>query len=208
MSRFIESIKVEDQKAYLLDLHQERVDRTLQAHGVRESFSLEKIFKELGHAEDGLFKMRVVYDLYLNYSVQLIPYAFSEIAQFRIVTNNEIDYTFKGEDRKAFEEMKNNAKTEEIIIVKNNHITDTSYSNLLFLKDEMWYTPNTYLLNGVQRQHLLKENKIKETEITLENIREFTHFQLINAMNEFDDSFIYSVDTIINFPRLEKEYYL
>jgi 4-amino-4-deoxychorismate lyase len=53
----------------------------------------------------------------------------------------------------------NQSKTEEIIIVKNNCITDTSYTNLLFLKDEKWYTPSTYLLNGVMRQHLLKEKK-------------------------------------------------
>ncbi len=38
------------------------------------------------------------------------------------------------------------------------------------------------------RQHLLKENKIKETEITLQNIKEFSHFQLINSMNDFDDN--------------------
>jgi 4-amino-4-deoxychorismate lyase len=84
--------------------------------------------------------------------------------------------------------------------VKNNHITDTSYSNLLFLKGKDWFTPSTFLLNGVQRQHLLKKKKIKETEITLQSLSEYSHFQLINAMNDFDDMFIYPMSKIRNLP--------
>ena len=63
--------------------------------------------------------------------------------------------------------MKTKAKTEEIIVVKNNHITDTFIPIFSFLKGKEWFTPTTYLLNGVMRQHLLHEKKIKETEITL-----------------------------------------
>ena len=87
-----------------------------------------------------------------------------------------------------------------IIIIKNNQITDTSYSNLLFLKDKTWFTPKSYLLNGVMRQNLLKLKKIKEAEITLDNIKEFTHFQLINALNDFDDMFVYPLHKIQNLP--------
>ncbi|MCB4236076.1 aminotransferase class IV [Kaistella anthropi] len=110
------------------------------------------------------------------------------------------DYSFKFEDRKEFEKMINKAKASEIIIVKNNHITDTSFSNLLFLKGKEWFTPTTYLLNGVQRTHLLKNKKIIEAEITLQNITEYSHFQLINAMNDFDDMFIYPISKITNLP--------
>ena len=205
MFRFIESIKIEDQKAYLLDFHQKRVNESFAHFGAEGSIDLEKIFKDLQHDEDGLYKWRVVYDLQKNVKTQLIPYAIAEIENFQLVENSTYDYAFKFEDRKEFERMKTKAKTEEIIIVKNNHITDTSYSNLLFLKGETWYTPTTYLLNGVQRQHLLATKKIKETEITLQNIREFTHFQLINALNDFDDMFIYPIERIINLPE-SKEY--
>lgn len=205
MFRFIESIKIEDQKAYLLDFHQKRVNETFAHFGAEGSIDLEKIFKDLQHDEDGLYKWRVVYDFQKNVKTQLIPYAIAEIENFQLVENSTYDYAFKFEDRKEFERMKTKAKTEEIIIVKNNHITDTSYSNLLFLKGETWYTPTTYLLNGVQRQHLLATKKIKETEITLQNIREFTHFQLINALNDFDDMFIYPIERIINLPE-SKEY--
>ena len=205
MSQFIESIKVEDQKAFLMEFHQKRVNDTFAHFGAQGSIDLEKIFKSLEHDEDGLYKLRIVYDLNRNFKHQMIPYAIPEIENFQLVENNSYDYSFKFEDRKEFEKMKTKAKTEEIIIVKNNHITDTSYTNILFLKGETWYTPTTYLLNGVMRQHLLKEKKIREAEITLQNIREFTHFQLINSMNDFDDMFIYPIERIVNLPE-SREY--
>ncbi|MGC4130543.1 MAG: aminotransferase class IV [Bergeyella sp.] len=201
MYRFIESIKVEDQKAGLLELHQKRVDETFAHFGKADSaISVESIFRSLEHDEDGLYKLRIAYNLEGDFRTQMIPYAIPEIDDFQLIENNELDYSFKYEDRAEFEKMKDKASAEEIIIVQNGHITDTSFSNLLFLKKKEWFTPATYLLNGVQRQHLLKTNKIKESEITMENIREYSHFQIINAMNDFDDMFIYPIQKIINLP--------
>lgn len=204
MSQFIESIKVEDQEIYLLEFHQKRVDQTFSHFGKEGTIDLAKVYKHLDHDEDGLFKLRLVYDLDKKIRTQMIPYAIPEIDDFQLVENNSYDYSFKFEDRKELEKMKMKSKAEEIIIVKNNHITDTSYSNLLFLKGKDWFTPSTYLLNGVQRQNLLKHKKVKETEITLQNIKQFSHFQIINAMNDFDENFIYPLDRIINLPGNEE----
>ena len=200
MSQFIESIKIEDKKIFLLDLHQKRVDDTFAHFGKESSIKLAEIFKNLEHDEDGLYKLRISYDLDKNFRTQLIPYAISEISNFQLVVNNIYDYSFKFEDRKELEKMLQQAKSSDIIIVKNNHITDTSFSNLLFKKGKEWFTPSTYLLNGVQRQYLLKNKKIKEAEITLQNIAEYSHFQIINAMNDFDDMFIYPIARITNLP--------
>lgn len=204
MSQFIESIKVEDKQIFLLELHQKRVNQTFTHFGKEGSIDLSKIFKHLEHDENGMFKLRLSYDLDKRVRTQMIPYAIPEIADFQLVENNSFDYSFKFEDRKELDKMKMKSKAEEIIIVKNNHITDTSFSNILFLKGKEWFTPNSYLLNGVQRQNLLKQKKIKETEITLQNIKQFSHFQLINAMNDFDDMFIYPIDRIINLPGNEE----
>ncbi|PTT77358.1 MULTISPECIES: aminotransferase class IV [unclassified Chryseobacterium] len=204
MSQFIESIKVEDQEIFLLEFHQKRVDQTFAHFGKEGSIDIAKIYKHLDHDEDGLFKLRIVYDLDKKIRTQMIPYAIPEIDDFQLVENNSYDYSFKFEDRKELEKMKMKSKAEEIIIVKNNHITDTSYSNLLFLKGKDWFTPSTYLLNGVQRQNLLKHKKVKEAEITLQNIKQFSHFQIINAMNDFDENFIYPLDRIINLPGNEE----
>lgn len=204
MYQFIESIKVEDQEIFLLDFHQKRVDQTFAHFGKETTIDLSKVFKSLEHDEDGLFKLRIVYDLDKRIRTQMLPYAIPEIQDFQLVENNSFDYSFKFEDRKELDKMKTRSKAEEIIIVKNNHITDTSFSNLLFLKGKDWFTPKTYLLNGVQRQNLLKHKKIKEAEITLQNIKEFSHFQIINALNDFNDMFIYPIDRIINLPGNEE----
>ncbi len=156
MSQFIESIKVEDKQIFLLELHQKRVDETFSNFGKEGSINLVEIFKGLKHDEDGLYKFKITYDLTGKYRTQMIPYAMSEIASFELVENNSYDYSFKFENRKELEKMKILSKSAEIIIVKNNHITDSSYSNLLFKKGKDWFTPKTYLLNGVQRQSLLK----------------------------------------------------
>lgn len=205
MSQFIESIKVEDKQIFLLDQHQKRVNDTFTHFGKEVVINLDGIFKSLEHDEDGLYKFKITYDLTGKYRTQMIPYAISEILDFQLVENNSFDYSFKFENRKELEKMKILSKAAEIIIVKNNHITDSSYSNLLFQKGKDWFTPNTYLLNGVQRQHLLKSKKIKEAEITLQNLSDYTHFQLINALNEFDDSYSYPIERIKNIPKQSEQ---
>lgn len=205
MSQFIESIKVEDKQIFLLELHQKRVDETFSNFGKEGSINLAEIFKGLKHDEDGLYKFKITYDLTGKYRTQMIPYAMSEIASFELVENNSYDYSFKSEDRKELEKMKILSKSAEIIIVKNNHITDSSYSNLLFKKGKDWFTPKTYLLNGVQRQSLLKAKKIKEADITLQNLSEYSHFQLINALNEVDDAYSYPIDRIKNLPKTSEQ---
>ena len=102
--------------------------------------------------------------------------------KFSVGENNTYDYAFKFEDRKEFERMKTKSKTEEIIIVKIIAL-QTSYTNLLFLKDEKWYTL-LHLLNGVMRQHLLATKKIKKQKSRYK-ISKSLHFQLINSMNDF-----------------------
>ncbi len=209
MYQFFESIKVEDQRVFLLDLHQKRVDETF-ASFVEDvpSLNLSEIIKAMEIDEDGLYKLRISYDIQRNFKTQLIPYAIPETDDFQLVIDNNLEYRFKSEDRKRFQILKEKSSAEEVIIVQNGNITDTTFSNILFLKNKEWYTPKTYLLNGVMRQDLLRKKKIKEAEITLDTLKECSHFQLINAMNDFDDMFIYPISKIINLPKDPNEDYL
>lgn len=207
MSPFIESIRIQNYKAHLLDLHQKRVNTTLTKWEAKAWLNLEQIVRNLDIQEAGLFKLRIVYDIEGNYSTRLVPYVFNKIESFELVQDNLIDYTYKYENRKALDALKKQAKATEIVIVKNNCITDTSFSNLIFKKEEEWYTPSTYLLNGVQRQNLLHEGIIKEAEITPENLEQFSHFRLINAMNPFNQGFTYPTEMLIKRKPAE-EFYL
>lgn len=208
MSQFIESIKVEDRQIFLAMLHQKRVLETFLFFGKECKIDILEIYDSLNHEEDGLYKFRIEYDLDNKFRTQMIPYAITKIDDFELVENNEIDYPFKSSERRELNKLKEASSASEVIIIKNNQITDSTFSNLLFLKDKQWFTPKSYLLNGTQRQNLLLENKIKETDINLDNIKDFSHFLLINALNELDEVFVYPIEKIINLPQKEVDFIL
>ena len=79
MLQFIESIKVEDQKIFLAELHQQRIIETFSHFEKECTINVLDIFKNLNHDEDGLYKFRLVYDLENNFKTQMLPYAISEI---------------------------------------------------------------------------------------------------------------------------------
>ena len=88
----------------------------------------------------------------------------------------------------AFSYLKDAVNEDEIIIVQNGQITDTSYSNLVFFDGEKWITPTTYLLNGTMRQSLLQTKQIIEKPIQVEDLNRFESFKLINAMMDLEES--------------------
>ena len=208
MYQFIESIKVEFRKVFLIDLHQKRVENTFLHFGKSCTLNLLEIFKLLNHEEEGLFKLRIEYDLENNFRTQMIPYFISECKDFELVVGDEIDYNYKYLNRNSLNQLKEESSADEVLIVKHNLVTDSSYSNLIFLKDEQWFTPKSYLLNGVQRQQLLLEKRIEEIEISLDTITNFSHFKLINALNNIDDAVLYSIDQIINLPQKRLDFNL
>ncbi len=198
MYQFIESIKIENGQAFLLNLHQQRIYQTFANFHHKCIINLHTLLSSLQLPQKGLYKWRIVYNLNGDFEHQFIPYSFTEIKDFELVENNEINYSFKYLDRTHLDTMKKQSLTQEIIIVKKGFISDTTFSNLIFLKDDIWHTPKTFLLNGVQRLNLIHLGIIQETEINLENLKEFSHFQIINAMNGFNSSFIYPINKIIN----------
>ena len=72
---------------------------------------------------------------------------------------------------------------DEIIIIKNGKVTDCSIGNLIFRQGKKWYTPDSPLLLGTQREKLLQEGKIQERTIFQEDIVNFDEIKIINAMN-------------------------
>ena len=65
-------------------------------------------------------------------------------------------------------------------------ITDSWASNLLFFDGKRWYTPDTPLLKGVQREYLLAAGQIFEKSIPLSEIAQYSKLRLINAMVDFE----------------------
>ena len=108
---------------------------------------------------------------------------------------NDINYSYKFEDRTFFDSVSHSEK--EPIIVKQGLITDTRYSNLIFKKGSYWYTPSTFLLNGTMRQKLLREGFIQERRIGVEDLFNYSHFKLINAMMPPEQTLHYSINLLV-----------
>jgi 4-amino-4-deoxychorismate lyase len=175
MSRLIETIRISGGEIQNLDYHIRRMQALRLKWDVNRAFSLPL-------PPQGTFKYRIVYDAD-RFDTTVEPYTIRPIRTLKLVTDNNIVYDHKFEDRRELMKLfAQRGDCDDVLIVKNGVITDTSYSNIIFLKGDQWFTPDTYLLNGTMRQYLLDTGAITQLPILRSNIKQFSHFKLINAM--------------------------
>lgn len=185
MCRFIESICCVDGEPLNLNLHQKRIDKTCQQFFSNSSISIEDHLKDIPKL--GKYKARMLYD---DASVlsEFIPYIKKDISSLKALQADEIDYSFKYEDRSPLTQLFDSRKNcDDIIIVKNNLCTDSYFANLAFFDGIQWFTPKKPLLHGVKRQRLIQESKLIEADIAAEAIGTFKKVSLINAMLDLDE---------------------
>lgn len=182
MYQLFESIKVENGKALHLKFHQERVARS-------SGLQLYPYVKELILPSSGIYKLRISYtkEHFEGYSVT--RYHPKKIKTLKLVTDNTICYNIKSENRQAIDHLFNLRDTcDDIIIVKNGRITDSSYCNILLFDGKKWYTPSRPLLNGTCRARLIKNNLIIPCDITIGDLKKYKKILLVNALLDFDQS--------------------
>lgn len=196
MCRFIESICILNGNVRNPERHQERMSQTLSEFfdGSAE-INLVEILNQIQIPQSGKYKLRIVYNKEVE-KIELLPYSIKKINSFKLVEGNEIKYNFKFENRQIFENLKDEIEEDEIIILQNNRVTDTSYSNLVFHDGENWITPKSFLLNGTIRKFLLENGQIFEKEIQKEDLKEFWGFKMINSMMDLKESPFYPVNFI------------
>lgn len=169
--------------------HQARMERTI--HHFFPQLA-EKSMPCLGNLlepreEMDFFKARVVYGAEGVEKVEYAPYSMREIRSLKIVTDDGIDYSYKSIDRTRLNELSaQRGSCDDIIIVKNGLVTDTSFTNLAILTaDDRWLTPSHPLLAGTMRAYLLDEGIISEADITLNDLKNAQAVRLFNAMIDF-----------------------
>ena len=188
MCQFVETICVKDGVARNLRYHVERMNRT-----IREFFPDMAMVTEadlLGDIPlvDGLQKARVVYDERGIVERSFAPYTMRNIQRIAVVEDDSISYAWKSTDRSMLIKQREKAPAyDEVIIVKEGCITDTSYTNLCFFDGKEWFTPDTPLLPGTMRQALLDQGRIKEKRIRIEDLPQYQSVSLINAMMTLGD---------------------
>ena len=186
MCRFIESIQLKDGEFKRLELHQERIGKALKDfYPTHKVIDLVESLSSTHYPSVGICKCRVVYDSEIR-KIEFIPYVRREIHSLQLVETKMESTPYKKEDRSEL----NNAfalrgGSDDIILVKDGLLTDTSFSNIALYDGLTWYTPRVPLIQGVNRTSLLKQGVLVEKDLYLSELMNFQRVSLFNAMNEF-----------------------
>ena len=179
MTDYFESIKCDDYEVFHLEYHNKRISNTV---------FLNLDLNEYVYAPNKkLLKCKVVYNEEGIKEVTFASYVKRDIKSFKLIYNDDIQYSKKSVNRKEIESLflqKENA--DEIIIVKNGYITDTSIANIAVFDGTSWLTPKQPLLYGTTRNRLLDCKEIFEANITVDMLLNSKKIALLNAMIDMD----------------------
>ena len=116
-----------------------------------------------------------------------------------MVVSNDISYQYKYTDRDKINLlMEMRGDCDDILIIKNGLVTDSSVANVIFrTHGGNWITPVSYLLRGTRRENLLKSGLIEEYPVSFSDINRYTEVRLVNAMTGINDSEGISVRNIV-----------
>jgi len=178
----METIKIEEGKVANLPYHQVRCDRSRRAlFASKERLELSSFIQA---PPRGLYRCRILYDQEIQ-SVEYIPYVPKEIYTLKIISST-IEYVYKYANRdKKNSLLQEQPDADEIIIEKEGYLTDTTISNIAFYDGKRWFTPEVPLLQGTMRAKLIDEGFLHTKKIKKEELDNYTHVALINAMIGF-----------------------
>jgi 4-amino-4-deoxychorismate lyase len=190
MSLLVETIKVNGGRLYNIDYHSDRYNRSrkeLFGTGLKSDLTSKIIIP--AYAKKGLFKCRIEYDDHIR-KIEFLKYELKETRSLRLVEAGDLRYDFKYIERGGIEKLlKSKEGCDDILIIKDGRITDTSYANIVVKdNDNRWFTPSSYLLPGTKRAYLLDKGTIAETEITPASLRKYEELRIINSMIDISDT--------------------
>ena len=187
MSLLFETIRLLDGEFMNLEYHNYRLNESRNTlFNARNTLHLENILKAPVGFTNGEVKCKVSYDLSVE-NIQFELYRRRSLHSLRIVHDNVITYNHKFSDRSALDFLFSaRGGCDDLLIVKNGLITDTSFSNVVLYNGREWITPHEPLLKGTMRRWLLDQNIISEGVIKLTDLYQFEKVRLINSMLPFD----------------------
>lgn len=188
MCQFIETMCVEQGRIINLDYHLERIKNTRKHFWNTEKTVSTDQLSALAASQDSKAKLRFTYDKENIYDLSCTPYNTRKIERLKLLESNDIEYRYKSVDRSEINLLKAQTEpTDEIIIVKQNNLTDTSYTNIALFDGSQWITPSTPLLKGTRRAQLLDTGRLIEREVLATDLKSFQSISLINAMMDLEE---------------------
>lgn len=186
MSRFIETIRIENGRLQHIEAHQQRMNRTRNAF-FPGSQVIDLIQLLTPDKYQQRTRCRVEYDTEVQ-EVTYIPYSLRPVKSLKCIEANRLEYPFKKADRSRLNDLfVQKGEADDILIVQNNLLTDTSICNIALWDGTQWVTPTTPLLQGTMREVLLQEKVIHPKDITRNDLKFYKKIRLFNAMIDFGE---------------------
>jgi 4-amino-4-deoxychorismate lyase len=197
MCRLVETIKIKNGILCDLPFHLARAEKSRrELFGIAGSADIEEKLVNMPLPPAGVHKCRVLYRDTIE-EMQIAPYVPRTVRSLKIVYHDDINYSYKFEDKKTFNALlARKGSCDDILIVKNGFITDTSFSNVAFFDGTTWVTPETCLLRGTKREKLLADGIIQEEPIRPDDLARFKKVSLINTMLDLGE-LIVAVEHIV-----------
>ncbi len=186
MEQYLETIRIEEGRACHLPYHNQRMNETRAHLGLSDGLDLEAVIGDVSIYQQRT-RCRIVYDTEIR-SVEFFPYQIRPVKTLRLVEDNQVDYGCKYADRSALNRcFAQRGACDDVLIVQNGDVTDTTIANVAFWNGETWFTPSTPLLKGTMRASLLDSHQIQEAKIRVEDLSHFSRLRLFNAMISFGE---------------------
>ena len=181
-NNLLETIQAIDGEIQYLSYHQARYENSLRTLNKKIKYDLKEFITP---PSEGVYRCRVIYnenDINVTYH----PYTFNEINSLKLLTDDTIDYPLKYENRTELDRLFDLRKEcDDILIVKNSLLTDTSKANIALFDGSKWYTPKNPLLQGTSRARYLDEGRIFERTLHVKDLSGFSKVAVLNAMVDF-----------------------
>jgi 4-amino-4-deoxychorismate lyase len=199
MFPLLETIKIKNNQIRNSGYHNRRIKQSIKIlFGTSSDIEIEKIIKINENLDkQSVYKCRFLYGE-KSWNYEFVKYQIPGIKSLRIVECDTAEYSLKKTDRSFFENLRAHKNLfDDILIVKNNRITDTSFANIVFWDGKNWITPLYPLLKGTKRQYYIDRNIILEKDIFLNDLGSFSNARIINAMIDIEESYNIDINNIL-----------
>ena len=189
MLYLIETICYEHGELQSLDLHDERINRSRNdLFGLSDELHVNDFIQVPLALHDQKVKVRITYSTGID-KIEYEKYSFRPIQSLKLIKCDDIEYGYKYADRTLLNKLfRLKEDADDILIIKEGFITDTSHANIVLFKDGIWVTPSNPLLKGTRRESYLRSGRLTTALIRPEDLDLYTEARIINAMISFEQS--------------------
>ena len=179
---FFETLKLVKGEIQNLSFHNKRLNDTIKENfGIEAKIDLAEHIQQKDISKE---RCKVIYHDTIK-EIQFFTLTPRKFQSFKVL-ETDITYNFKNVDREGIELLLKQKKAcDDIIMIKEGLVTDTSIANIAFYDGKRWITPKSPLLKGTFRASLLEKQLLLEKDVKMKDIEQAQGFALMNALIGF-----------------------